>query len=172
MAIRLLRSVEARAGEPPPDRRTEACVALVFRVLTETGSGAAVLHTGETPYLEVPSGEIELATDRLTPAAMESLARYLLPDAALRALRADASVRHEWPILPDLPDSRFTIVAALRHRDLWIEVRHARVSGTSAPAVKPPVPRTEPSRNAAPRTTSRTVDDGLAVPSADELWSR
>jgi hypothetical protein len=168
MAIRLLRSVDARADEPTPDRRAEACVSLVFRVLAEAPSGTAVLHTGDTPYLEVPSGEIELASDRLTPAAMESLARYLLPDAALRALRADASVRHEWPLLSDLPDSRFTIVAALRHRDLWIEVRHERASSTSPVPAKPPAARADAPRNAA----HRTVDDGLAVPSADELWSR
>jgi hypothetical protein len=170
MAIRLLKNVEARADGPAPDRRAEACVSLVFRVLAETGSGAAVLHTGDTPYLVVPSGEIELANDRLTPTAMESLARYLLPDAALRALRADASARYEWPILSDLPDSHFTIVAALRHRDLWIEVRHAPASSPPAAAPKPPAVRADARRSTANRTSP--VDDGLAVPSADELWSR
>jgi len=170
MPIRLLRSVEARADGVGPDRRAEACAVLVFRVLAETGSGAAVLHTGDTPYLEVPNGEIELSNDCLSPTAMESLAQYLLPDAALRTLRADASVRHEWPIMPDLPDSRFTIVAALRHRDLWIEVRHRQVLHTSAAAVQPTV-RADPHRTPANRA-SGNGDDGLAVPSADELWPR
>ena len=171
MAIRLLRSVDGRADEPTLDRRAEACASLVFRALAETGSSAAVLHTGDTPYLEVPNGEIELANDRLTPAAMESLAGYLLRDTALRALRADASVRYEWPILPDLPESRFTIVAALRHRDLWIEVRHVRTSSKSVTPARPPAARVDAHQNVASRT-SETVDDGLEVPSADELWSR
>jgi hypothetical protein len=169
MAMRLLRSIDPRADEPTPDRRVEACVSLVFRVLAETGSGAAVLHTGDTPYLDGPDGEIELASDRLTPAAMESLARYLLPDAALRALRANASVRHQWPILADLPDSRFTIVAALRHREMWIEVRRARAASTSAAPAKPPAAHAH--RNA-PSVPSGASDDALAVPSADELWFR
>ena len=137
MAIRLLRSVDTRADVPTPDQRAEACASLVFRVLAETGSGAAVLHTGDTPYLEVPSGEIELASDRLTPAAMETLAQYLLPDPALRALRANGSVRNEWRIVPDLPNSHFTIVAALRHHDLWIEVRHTQVHSMPAAPAKP-----------------------------------
>ena len=168
--MRLLRSVEARGDGVAPDRRAEACAALVFRVLAETGSGAAVLHTGDTPYLEVRNGEIELSNDRLTPAAIESLAQYLLPDAALRTLRADASVRYEWPIMPDLPDSRFTIVAALRHRDLWIEVRHRQILRTSAAPAQPAV-RADAHRTPANRA-SGNGDDGLAVPSADELWTR
>lgn len=162
MAIRLLRSVDTRADESAPDRRAEACASLVFRVLAETGSGAAVLHTGDTPYLDVPSGEIELGRDRLTPAAMETLAHYLLPDAALRALRADGSVRREWQILPDLPNSRFTIVAGLRHHDLWIEVRHTQAHGAPAAPAKPP----------AVGGDAQPTDDALAVPSAEELWSR
>jgi hypothetical protein len=171
MAIRLLRNVEARADAVTPDRRAEACATLVFRVLAKTGSGVAVLHTGDTPYLEVRNGEIELAKDRLTPAAMESLAQYLLPDRALRALRADAAVRHEWPIVPGLPNSRFTIVAALRHRDLWIEVRHRQALHTPAAAAPPPAVRADTHRTV-PKRANGIGDDGLVVPSADELWSR
>jgi hypothetical protein len=171
MAIRLLRSVDAGADEPKPDQGVEACASLVFRVLAETGSGAAVLHTGDTPYLEVPNGEIELAKDRLTPAAIEALAGYFLSEAALRALRVDGSVQSEWRIMSELPNSRFTIVAALRQQDdLWIEVRHTRVHNPPAPA-KPPAVRTNAHRNPA-GVTRGASDDGLAVPSAEELWSR
>jgi hypothetical protein len=161
MAIRLLRSVDTQDGQPASNQRAEACASLVFRVLAETGSTVAVLHTGETPYLEVPRGEIELSRDRLTPAAMEALAAYLLPDPALRALRADGSVGSEWRILPDLPDSRFTIVAALRNHELWIEVRHIQAHAAPAAPVRPPIVRADTRH-----------DDPLAVPSADELWSR
>ena len=189
MAIRLLRSVDTdqplsnqrRDGQPlsnqrrddqplsnrrrddqlASNQRAEACAFLVFRVLAETGSSVAVLHTGDTPYLEVPRGEIELSRDRLTPAAMEALAAYLLPDAALRALRADGSVQSEWRILPDLPYSRFTIVAALRNYDLWIEVRHKQAHAAPSAPVRPPIVRDD-----------ARDDDPLAVPSADELWSR
>ena len=75
-----------------------------------------------------------------------------------RALRADGSVRNEWRIVPDLPNSHFTIVAALRHHDLWIEVRHG------APAARPSAARVPPRVD--------VTDDALAVPSAEELWSR
>jgi hypothetical protein len=169
MAIRLIKSVDVRADDSTPDQRAEACASLVFRVLAETGSKAAVLHPGDTPYLEVPSGEIELARDRLTPAGLEALARYFLPDAALRTLRVNGSVRREWPILPELPDSRFTIVAALRHHDLWIEVRHAPAHRKPADVATAPAVRTLDPRNPA-STASGTREDALSVPSAEELW--
>lgn len=161
MAIRLLKNVDTRAEQPAGNQRAEACASLVFRVLAETGSGVAVLHTGDTPYLEVPRGEIELARDRLTPAAMDALAGYFLSDTALRALRADGSVRSEWRIMSELPDSRFTIVAALRNHDVWIEVRHTQAHAAPAAPVKARAVRVDDGDH-----------DGLTVPSADELWSR
>jgi hypothetical protein len=161
MAMRLLRNTSPRVEERPRETRVETCAALVFRVLAETGGGAAVLHAGDAPYLEGPDGEIELANEGLTAAAMEALAHHFLSEAALRTLRADGSVRIAWPVLSDFPHSRFTIVAALRRDDLWIEVRHAQAQGMPAGARPPAV-----------RGSAHRDDERLAVPTADELWAR
>ena len=90
-----------------------------------------------------------MAREHLTADAVEALARYFLPEAALRTLRSDGSVRIEWPTLAELPNSRFTIVAARRGHDIWIEVRHVQARGAAENQTKLPA---APRRSAEART--------------------
>lgn len=148
----------------------EVCATLLFRVLAETDGDVAVLHAGDIPYMEGPTGEVDLTRHRLTPAAMAALASYFLPLPALRTLRAGGSVQLEWPVTEELPGDRFTIVAARRHDDLWIEVRHVKPQQQAgmAPA-GPPAAR---ARREHGEATLESEDDSLCVPSAKELWRR
>jgi hypothetical protein len=178
--MRLLRTAPVYVDDAPlSDRRADVCAELIFRVLAQSGGHVVVLHVGDSPYLDGPDGEIELAHGFLTPQAIEALALSLLPEAALRSLRANGSVRHEAPVLADLPADRFIIVAAVRRHDIWIEVRHETVAvavalepvpsvALVAPPAKSPA---APAFLAADRYAAARQDESLSVPSAEELWS-
>src|SRR3954447_1206662 len=71
----------------------ESCANLLLRALADSASDVALLRAGETPYMQGPGGEIDLARHSLTPAAMETLAGYFLPRGAVRNLEENATIR-------------------------------------------------------------------------------
>ena len=127
----------------------------LLRAIVSLDGEALVLHPGDKPYIVAPSGQIELSSKPLSERALGVLLSELLPALSQATLHTTGSVQWELPPSPDVPEGRFIVVAARVSGDHWVEVRRYGVRKAG---------------QLRGLNRSRTADDDLRIPSAEELW--
>ena len=128
---------------------------------------ACVIHVGEKPYLVAPSGQVDLASFRLTLGVVDGILRKLLPIESQNALDEFGAAQYELPPQPTLPQERFTVVVARDGDDIWIEIRRWRRLHEDR------VPEALLTRPAVPLDdvqAGQEEPDALDVPLTAELW--
>src|SRR5215813_339402 len=100
----------------------------LLQAILKVDGEALVMHAGEKPYVVAPAGQIELASRGLTLEAVDGIVGQLLPPELQKALDEFGAVQYELPAAPEFPREHFTVVAARGGDDLWVEIRHRRVS--------------------------------------------
>jgi twitching motility protein PilT len=98
----------------------------LLQAIVQVDGDVLVLHPGDKPYVVAPGGQIDLATRGMATDTIEEIVSQLLPPDSQRVLDSAGAVQHELPTIEELPQERFTVVAARGHGDLWVEVRRRR----------------------------------------------
>jgi len=161
---------------------------LFLKALVGVDGDAVVIHSGETPFVDSPSGQAELSNEPLTLETVEKLITELLPEESQRTLKLLGAIRYECTPMPEYPGEPFTIVAFRDATDIWIEIRREGVRLKKAPAAAPaPVRQPPPPRPQDDVFSPPPLDDeddfpispdilelleesDLELPDAEELW--
>jgi len=103
-----------------------ACVRLLFQALVEVDGDAAVLHTGERPYIVAPSGAIELSEACLTTSCLERLIGQCLPHPVRQTFVASGRACVDRIVIDAMPRDRFSLSAIRSHGELRLDLHRLR----------------------------------------------
>ena len=138
-------------------------VSLLLQELVRADGDAVVIHSGDTPYIDAPSGQTELSAEPLPLRAVTMLLTQLLPAESQQTLHALGFILRDCPPMAEYPGERFTVVGLHESDGLWVEIRR-EVARTLAPADDS---ADDFERSA--RSSTCGADSDLVLPIADEL---
>ncbi|MGE3276925.1 MAG: ATPase, T2SS/T4P/T4SS family [Vicinamibacterales bacterium] len=96
-----------------------------------------VMHAGERPFTVGPAGRTELSSHAVALDRAGALLQRLLSPSARATLARTGAVEHFLPAPPGTDADHFTVMAATRPGDVWLELRRHR----ARPPVAAPAPR-------------------------------
>lgn len=146
-------------------------VPLLLQALVEADGDAVVVHSGETPYVDAPSGQTELSQEPLPLHAVTALLTQLLPAESQQTFQLLGAIRHECPPMPAYPGEQFVVVAFREADDLWVEIRREGTRKQAPPAVAPiDAAGDDIGWTDRPAASDEAADPSLLLPDAEELW--